>query len=211
MRNGRGTTLLTAFFIILLCIALIIGGMLAVGIFEASVENHLLAGKLSVKLERVSLTKTYLDDKTGYLVTSVPNTSVVDFSKSNVQQQNVFDIAEHEVIVPGCAYEATLRLTNNGDVAFSYDVIIKLTSESNSLAQQMKVFVNGVDGGYLSEFERNGEAVISSQTMSKTDKSQEFTVKVLFADLASNNAAQDQKVSFDLMVSAVQLLTSQFA
>lgn len=134
---------------------------------------------VKVKLERINLTKTYLDDETGYLVLS-EDTATVDLTSSTTANVNVFGIGESEKTVPGAYYDAKLRLTNNGDVAFSYEVIIKLTSVSNELSQQLKVYVDGVDKGYLSEYANDGEAIISTQTMAKNDSGKEFSVKIVF-------------------------------
>ena len=188
----------------LLCIVLMIGGGYALWSDSASVENHLTAGTLKVKLERISLTKTCLDDTTGYLAVS-EDTTTVDLTSSTTQTVNVFGIGENEKIVPCASYDAKLRLTNNGDVAFSYEVIIKLTSVSNELAGQLKVYVDNVDMGYLSAYADAGQAIVATSTMAKNDTAKEFSVKIVFADLDENNAAQNQQAMFDLLVNAVQL------
>lgn len=212
MNKIKVRTLITACVMIILCTVLIVGGTYALWTDTASVNNHLIAGTLDVKLERVSLTKTYLDSTTGYLVTTLPDTNVVDFSDNN--SKNVFGFSDYgtnkvEKLVPNSSYEATLRLTNNGDVAFTYDIIIKLTSETNELAQQLKVFVsndNGelIDKGYLSDYSNNGLAIIETKTMAKNDVAKEFTIKIVFDDLNINNNAMNQNASFDLLVNAVQ-------
>lgn len=208
MDRSRYRTALTACLIIMLCVAMLIGGTYALWTKDVTIGNHLTAGKLDVKLERIGLTKTYLDQESGYL-TSDSNDEVVDFS--GVTTRNVFDVAEDELIVPCSAYSATLKLTNNGDVAFTYEIIVKLTSESNALAEQLKVYVsedNGelADKGFLSAYAlEDGKAIISTQSMAKNDVAKVFTVKIEFVnDNAVNNAAQSQQASFDLMVNAVQ-------
>ena len=204
MEEHKGSSFLVACAIMLLCIVLMIGGGYALWSDSASVENHLTAGTLKVKLERISLTKTCLDDTTGYLAVS-EDTTTVDLTSSTTQTVNVFGIGENEKIVPCASYDAKLRLTNNGDVAFSYEVIIKLTSVSNELAGQLKVYVNGVDKGYLSAYADAGQAIVATSTMAKNDTAKEFSVKIVFADLDENNAAQNQQAMFDLLVNAVQL------
>ena len=204
MEGHKGSSFLVACAIMLLCIVLMIGGGYALWSDSASVENHLTAGTLKVKLERISLTKTCLDDTTGYLAVS-EDTTTVDLTSSTTQTVNVFGIGENEKIVPCASYDAKLRLTNNGDVAFSYEVIIKLTSVSNELAGQLKVYVDNVDMGYLSAYADAGQAIVATSTMAKNDTAKEFSVKIVFADLAENNAAQNQQATFDLLVNAVQL------
>lgn len=204
MEGHKGSSFLVACAIMLLCIVLMIGGGYALWSDSASVENHLTAGTLKVKLERISLTKTCLDDTTGYLAVS-EDTTTVDLTSSTTQTVNVFGIGENEKIVPCASYDAKLRLTNNGDVAFSYEVIIKLTSVSNELAGQLKVYVDNVDMGYLSAYADAGQAIVATSTMAKNDTAKEFSVKIVFADLDENNAAQNQQAMFDLLVNAVQL------
>ena len=204
MEGHKGSSFLVACAIMLLCIVLMIGGGYALWSDSASVENHLTAGTLKVKLERISLTKTCLDDTTGYLAVS-EDTTTVDLTSSTTQTVNVFGIGENEKIVPCASYDAKLRLTNNGAVAFSYEVIIKLTSVSNELAGQLKVYVDNVDMGYLSAYADAGQAIVATSTMAKNDTAKEFSVKIVFADLDENNAAQNQQATFDLLVNAVQL------
>ena len=204
MEGHKGSSFLVACAIMLLCIVLMIGGGYALWSDSASVENHLTAGTLKVKLERISLTKTCLDDTTGYLAVS-EDTTTVDLTSSTTQTVNVFGIGENEKIVPCASYDAKLRLTNNGDVAFSYEVIIKLTSVSNELAGQLKVYVDNVDMGYLSAYAGAGQAIVATSTMAKNDTAKEFSVKIVFAHLDENNAAQNQQATFDLLVNAVQL------
>jgi predicted ribosomally synthesized peptide with SipW-like signal peptide len=192
----------------MLCAAMIVGGTYALWSDNVTVENHLSSGTLQVKLERISLTKTYLDNETGYLVTAGPDTTMIDFTDTNTADDNVFGI-EDEKVVPCSEYEAKLRLTNNGDVAFTYDVIIKLNSASNALAEQLKVYIDGEDKGTLDQYAVDGKAVISTQTMAKNDAAKEFTVKIQFInDDDVNNDAQDKEVKFDLLVNAVQKTTA---
>lgn len=204
MGKSKVRTLLVACVMIMLCAAMIVGGTYALWSDNVTVENHLTSGTLQVKLERISLTKTYLDDETGYLVTAGPDTTIVDFTDTNTADDNVFGI-EDEKVVPCSEYEAKLRLTNNGDVAFTYDVIIKLNSASNALAEQLKVYIDGEDKGTLDQYAVDGKAIISTQTMAKNDTAKEFTVKIQFInDNDINNDAQDKEVKFDLLVNAVQ-------
>lgn len=208
MGKSKVRTLLMACVMIMLCAAMIVGGTYALWSDNVTVENHLTSGTLQVKLERISLTKTYLDDETGDLVTTDADTTIVDFTDTNTADDNVFGI-EDEKVVPCSEYEATLRLTNNGDVAFTYDVIIKLTSESNALAEQLKVYIDGEDKGTLDQYAVDGKAIISTQTMAKNDTAKEFTVKIQFInDDDINNDAQDKEVKFDLLVNAVQKTTA---
>lgn len=205
MGKNKVRSIIVTCMMILFCTALVVGSTVALWSDSVRVENHLTAGTLNVKLERIGLTKTSLDDETGYL-TVVEDAQTVDLTDTDTSNANVFGIGENEKVVPGAYYDAKLRLTNDGDVSFSYDVIIKLTSASNALAEQLKVFVDGVDKGYLSEFAGDdGVAVISTQTMTKNDGAKVFSVKIVFDDLDENNAAQNERASLDLLINAVQL------
>ena len=211
MGKSKVRTLLMSCVMMMLCAAMIVGGTFALWSDSAKVENHLTSGTLQVKLERISLTKTYLDNETGYLVTAGPDTTMIDFTDTNTADDNVFGI-EDEKVVPCSEYEAMLKLSNNGDVAFSYDIIIKLTSESNALAEQLKIYIDGEDKGTLDEYAVDGKAIIATQTMAKNDATKEFTVKVEFInDNNVNNDAQAKEVKFDLLINAVQLTQSPTA
>lgn len=202
MGKGKIGALLMACVTMMLCAAMIVGGTYALWSDNVKVINHLSAGSLNVKLERVSLTKTYLDAN-GHLVTD-SNTDVVNFSDpatEGTENSNIFDI--NEKLVPGSFYEAKLRLTNNGDVAVTYEVIISLTTESNKLAEQLKIYVDDADKGALSEYANNGNAIISAQPLAK-EATKEFTVKIVFEDKATNNGAQGLEAKFDLLVKANQ-------
>lgn len=205
MGKGKVRILLMSSVMMLLCMAMIVGGTFALWTDSVKVENHFTAGALKLKLERISLTKTYLDNDTGYLITTNPDTTVIDLTNTNTADTNVFGIGSDEKVVPCSEYEATLKLTNNGDVAFSYDVIVKLSSSSNALAEQLKIYVDGQDKGTLDEYVVDGKAIIATQTMAKNDSAKEFTIKIEFLnDNTINNNAQDKEVKFDLLVNAVQ-------
>lgn len=205
MGKTKVRSIIVTCMMILFCTALVVGSTVALWSDSVRVENHLTAGSLKVKLERTSLTKTSLDEETGYL-TVTEDSQTVDLTDTDTGNINVFGIGANEKIIPGAYYAATLRLTNDGDVSFGYDIIIKLTSASNALAEQLKVFVDGTDKGYLSAFTGNdGVAIISTQTMAKNDGAKVFSVKIAFDDLDENNAAQNEQASFDLLINAVQL------
>lgn len=63
MGKNKVRTLLVACVMILFATALIIGGTFALWSDNVSVENHLSAGSLKVKLERINLTKRILTTK----------------------------------------------------------------------------------------------------------------------------------------------------
>lgn len=215
MGTSKVRTLLLACVMIMLCAAMIVGGTYALWTQELKVTNHLQSGKLNVTLERISYTKKYLNES-GYLVDEGPQNIPFDFSAST--SENVFGINEEtDKLVPGSEYSVRLKLSNNGDVAFTYDIVLETYEVTNDLADQLLVSVvkhnrdgadtTVVDSVPLSEYiGENGQVVISTQQMAVGDDAKfEFTVKIEFADDDANNyKAQSGKASFDLLVRARQ-------
>ena len=199
---------------VMLAAGLIVGGTYALFSDSVKVSNHLKAGNLNISLLRTSYSKTTLDDD-GYL-TTVADSTVTDFTDAT--DKNIFDIQDDEVIVPGSSFTANMKLVNgklNGSeyvassTAFQYDVKLDIDEESDEeLLSQMMVTINKgselVVSKKLSEFT---DDTIFSDTMTKNDAYQEFSVKLDFSDLTSaeNNLAQDQKANFDLIIEAIQL------
>ncbi len=202
MGKGKIRTLLTASVMIMLCAATIVGGTYALWSDRTTAETHLSAGKLKVELKRTSLSKTYLGTD-GYLNTETDQRTV-DFTSDT--EENVFGIGSNEKLVPGSEYSAKLELKNVGDVAFDYTVRIKLKGETNALAKQLKVYVNGEAKGSLSDLNGDGETVFSG-AMSASDAANEFTVKIVFENSDNGdeqNEAQNGTATFDLFVEANQ-------
>lgn len=186
--------------IIMLCTTIIVGASYALFNETISVGNHLQAGNLNADLTRTNLKYAALDAN-GVLQTYEDGDDV-DFTGTT--NKNIFGLTNDQKIVPGSYFEAEMNLSNNGTVAFDYEVEIKILGESNKLAEQLKVTVTTATGTktlMLSEI--NGKLVISEGRMS-INSSSSFTVKVEFVDVAANNDAQAQTCAFDLVVTAVQ-------
>ena len=213
MKN-KYNVLVSASLMVMLAAGLIVGGTYALFSDSVKVYNHLKAGNLNISLLRTSYSKTTLDDD-GYL-TTVTDSTVTDFTDAT--DKNIFDIQDDEVIVPGSSFTANMKLVNgklNGSeyiassTAFQYDVKLDIDEESDEeLLSQMMVTINKgselVVSKKLSEFT---DDTIFSDTMTKNDAYQEFSVKLDFSDLTSaeNNLAQDKKANFDLIIEAIQL------
>ncbi len=202
-------TLLMASMTIMLCMAMVVGGTYALWSQSVKIENHLVAGELKVKLERTDLTKHVLDATTGYM-TDINDSTDVDLTSGATV--NVFGIEEDEKIVPTSSYTATLKLTNEGTVAVKYDIVIKLTSVSNELAQQLMVSIDGGTPKALSALNAEGESIVSSD-IAKGGEPKTFTVTIAFANDAdttgiTNNDAMNKEAQFDLIVKAVQATTA---
>ena len=229
---NRKRTVLVSTAIILLCLSVIVGMTWALFTDTRSLNNHLKAGDMSITLLRTELTKTMLNEK-GYLDTieiQKATDDPVDFTTNkpdDTADDNVFGIAEGEIIVPGTKYVAVMQIENHSDVAFGYWIEIKCDDESKleDLAQQLKVTVTTDSDSY--DFVANGltvkpekgyiEAVaVRPANADETDTTgiAKFTVTVEFVDLgvnddftSDNNLAKEDTVEFDIVVNAVQLTT----
>ena len=208
-------SVLLSVLMLVLCLALVAGGTYALFSDDVTLTNHLEAGTLDITLKRTKLETLSLDNNTGYLAENV-NTDVVDFSTPN--DRNVFDIEDGVLIVPCSSYTATMEITNDvatSDVAFSYWLEIRFGSESDlELADQLKVVLTTEDGVEHEVILSNG-AMIGSEgapigTLAKT-ASETFKISVEFLDLDNNNDAKSKKVSFDLIVHAVQAIKAPTA
>ena len=208
-------SVLLSVLMLVLCLALVAGGTYALFSDDVTLTNHLEAGTLDITLKRTKLETLSLDNNTGYLAENV-NTDVVDFSTPN--DRNVFDIEDGVLIVPCSSYTATMEITNDvatSDVAFSYWLEIRFGSESDlELANQLRVVLTTEDGVEHEVILSNG-AMIGSEgapigTLAKT-ASETFKISVEFLDLDNNNDAKSKKVSFDLIVHAVQAIKAPTA
>lgn len=194
---------------VLLCVCLILGATYALYTDRASVRNHLQSGTLDLTLTRTHLQYTLLDETTGYLRCVTDDAKKV-FTDSTAE--SIFGFAEGEAMqaVPGSYFEATLRIgrAEGAYVAFDSFVEIKLLQPSDAaLADQLLVTVTSADGEKLIDGvclrDLVGEQVYVGR-VSPQHEEQILTVRVEFANRASNNEAQGQRVLFDLVVSAVQ-------
>ena len=186
--------------IIMLCTTLIVGASYALFNETVSVGNHLQAGNLDADLTRTNLKYATLD--TDGVLKTYEDGDDVDFTGTT--NKNIFGLTGEQRIVPGSYFEAEMNLSNNGTVAFDYEVEIKILGESNKLAEQLQVTLttaNGTETFALSEI--NGKYVVTEGRM-YINSSTIFTVKVEFVDGAANNDAQNQTCAFDLVVTAVQ-------
>ena len=219
--TNRKRALLVSVAVILLCMTIIVGTSWSLFTDTQTVSNHLQAGDLTVTLKRTGLVKATLD-ASGYLAEKTVQTATdtaVNFT--NPTDENVFGIETNEKIVPGSKFVATMQIENYSDVAFGYwlEVVCTDKTDGKDLSKQLMVTVNtgtgksalvgnglivrGADDGYV------GELTVGA--------SESFTVSVEFLDSSlssndlgyyDNDLAKKQKLSFDLIVHAVQLTTA---
>ena len=127
-------------------------------------------------------------------------------------------------IAPGTKFEATMEITNEGNVAFGYWVSIICTDQTKAedLAPQLtvKVYTDKDGDGTLEEHESkvgNGLTVGGPDAkigVLGIGESESFTVLVEFDDLgyeykdgklrSKNDGAQTESIDFDLVVYALQ-------
>ncbi len=200
---GMKKALLLSLTTILVTVVTIVGATFALFSDSVTVNNHLSAGTLEIKLERTNLEWLELDQN-GYLETKY-NTNVVDFTNNNTD--NVFGLTSQTKVVPGVYYNATMKISNESSVAFNYWLEVKCTSTSNDLSEQIKLSVNNSTpvsiGTSLSVGDKNNPIGVV-----EIGKSKEFTVKITFEDSSLNNEAQGEEVTFDLVVYALQVTSA---
>lgn len=207
-RNGIKIIFLSS-FVLVLCLLIISLGTYGLFSQEVKIESHLQAGTLNVKLERTCLKYNNLNENG--LLEELENKERVDFTKTTSDDKNIFDLSNTDYIVPGSYYEATMLLTNEGDVAFDYWIKIDLKDGFDShLRNQIKVTVltyqDGIEIetiGYLDDnLEVGNESLPLDSILVGEHKS--FIVKVEFIHSSMNNSAMEEEVNFDLTVYAVQ-------
>lgn len=215
MAGKKLRTLLMCTLSIMLCMATVVVGTYALFTDKVTLNNHLQAGTLEISLVRTKLTKTELTER-GYLETNTVTTPT-NFSSTNTTNENVFGITDGTLVVPGSSYQADLKLTNGGSVAFTYLVELKIIEGgSTELADQLIItagksettpapkMLSDVANGLIFD----GELAAPTP---ETNTAVNFFVKVEFVndtETDANNAAKNGEVKFDIVVSAFQKTTA---
>lgn len=215
MAGKKLRTLLMCTLSIMLCMATVVVGTYALFTDKVTLNNHLQAGTLEISLVRTKLTKTELTAD-GYLETNTVTTPT-NFSSTNTTNENVFGITDGTLVVPGSSYQADLKLTNGGSVAFTYLVELKIIEGgSTALADQLIITagksettpapkkLSDVANGLIFD----GELAAPTP---ETNTAVNFFVKVEFVndtETDANNAAKNGEVKFDIVVSAFQKTTA---
>jgi len=206
--STKAKSLLMSSLMVMLCLAAVAVGTYALFSAEVTLTNHLKAGTLDVALRRTNLAATYLDED-GFLA-EITAGEDVDFTQAT--DQNVFGFSGTGTVVPGSKYIADMEIVNKGDVAFAYWIEIVFDDALGlALADQIEITVTTDKSvsAKLSSGVTLGSDESPIGTLAATDESQSFSVSVEFLDLndGSNNDAQGQNVSFDLVVHAVQVVS----
>ena len=204
--SKRSRIILLSCMTALCCVALIVGGTFALFTYNRTVTNHLQAGKLTATLTRTKLQSVTLQAD-GRLVSST-DAQAKDFTAQTTD--NVFGLSQQQTVAPGCSYQATLTLKNDGTVAFVYWIEISGIDGDNELKDQLQLTVAVTDGETKSATLGSGEAssILGSElspiaTLVVGQRS-EFSVKLEFLTAAGNDA-QTKTASFDLIVHAQQV------
>jgi predicted ribosomally synthesized peptide with SipW-like signal peptide len=221
--KSRAKVMLLSCMTIMMCVATITAGTFALFSDSVTIHNHLQAGTLDASLYRTQI-EYRLPDANGILPAQATTISDVTTSTpeglqldgTNTAQLNSFGINDKlQNIVPESYFKASLKIKNNGNVAFKYVVKIEVVEgENTELAKQLKVIVNEGETTEASKYANEGAIDLNEDAIVYANGSANFTVKVVFENITgsaetetnNNNLAQGQGVKFDLVISAVQYI-----
>lgn len=207
-RNGYSIVLMSS-IILVLCLLVISLGTYSLFSQTVSVKTHLRAGVLETKLERINLKYNKLNSLG--LLEDYENIDNVDFTNTSSTNKNIFDLSNDVLLVPGNYYEATMVLSNEGDVAFNYWLEIIVQEEvKTSLSQQIKIVVTTYqEEGEVEKTSFLNEGLLIGSELLPLDEvlvneEKTFKVRIEFIHSDMNNSAMEEEVNFDLTVYAVQ-------
>ena len=230
----KRTKLLTAIGALVVSLALLVGGTYALFTDGAKITNHLRSGDMQLTLVRTDYTHMMLDAD-GFIADVTPadtteNPRYKDFSAP--MNENMFNLTDAQVFVPGSSVSANMQLINSAqvsDTAFNYWFTIVVTGvdseELPKLADYLLLTVTVADHPECSVANINlgDEAYINTATGEITFGTavnpigvlpiggiQEFTVTIAMDINAVNYGTENvanQELQFDLIVNAVQQVT----
>ena len=212
MKKTKRRSLVMSVLMMVLSLALVASGTYALFSDQVKMTHHLQAGELDITLVRTNLTTKALDPVTGYMKSSSKD-DVPEKDFSNPNGENVFGITDKTLIVPLSSYAATMKITNNSDVAFGYwlEIVFDDTVDL-TLAEQLKITVTTVDESKsISKMLNTSAGLIGAEAdpvgVLAKGGSALFTVTVEFCDLdhSVNNNAKGTNFDFDIIVHAVQV------
>ncbi len=221
MMTKKTKAILLSSMTLMLCVVLITTATFALYSQSTSVKYHLQAGKLELQLWRVGVAQLALNDQ-GYLVETecgegdtTPSGKDVYQNFSGKVSDNLFGLSEKslEALVPGSWFETTLKLVNNGDVAFRYNFSVDLgNSESSDLWGYITVALIPCDaqGQAIGEaVEKTLEQLKAEPTcLEQTFEANEAVryMKIRLSVSKDATAFTGSGVNFDLVVTANQLV-----
>ncbi len=167
---------------------------------QTETNNHLVAGKLKAELYETKVSGLKYENNAFVPYTEGVN---VDLTKD---KSSIFDISGY---LPGMYQESTLLLKNTGDIAFTYSIsfldIVLGEDEASSQALQEQIEITLTVGEEVETFALD-EKDFSFETPVAPNSEQEFVIKAEFINDSSNNLAMNGEVSFDISVTAVQVI-----
>ncbi len=205
MKKRNKLLRISALVVLAICVYAFIGSGCIVFKDETSVNNHLNSATFRISLTRVSYKEYVLDESTG-LLTQREDDEKIDLIKD---QNEIFRI---ENSVPACWYEATIEISNLGNIALDYGALIiwtnkgSATQKDKALASQIKITISGGNLSAPVEFmlDQCAKNRTSLGSILKGEEPETFTVKAEFIDSKDNNLAMDASILFDVQVFATQ-------
>lgn len=208
MRFSKTKAIVMSAVITLLCVGLIVAATFALFSASRTTNVHLSAGTLDAGLYLQSRTGVEIGDDGSFVEVSSP-TAAVDLTKDDSA------IFELDNMVPTMWQQAVLRVTNTGDVAFTYSVSIVNVDASEAaegLLSRMQVTVTPSQGDAvtftLADATAKGQDIALGTVVATDGAYGDFTVRVEFtAGSGIEDSAQyaGAQISFDLTVEAVQV------
>lgn len=223
------TRLLTVIGALVVALALLVGGTYALFTDEAKITNHLQSGDMQLTLVRNDYQHMMLDGE-GFVADVTPDGHDTPKNFSAPTNENMFNLSEAHVFVPGASVSANMTLSNSSvdsATAFNYWFTIEIrgAEEDDDIPTLAKYLVLDITVEGHPEYDVSGvrlgadENVIDAKngliTCGTKDNpigvlgvgsSQNFTVKIS-VDLEAGNEIRQQELQFDLIVHAVQQVT----
>ncbi len=167
---------------------------------QTETNNHLVAGELKAELYETKVSGLKYENNAFVPYSDEVN---VDLTKD---ESSIFDITGY---LPGMYQESTLLLKNTGDIAFTYSIsfldIVLGEDKASAQALQEQIEITLTVGEEVEKFALD-EKDFSFETPIAPNSEQEFVIKAEFINDSSNNLAMNADLSFDISVTAVQVI-----
>lgn len=234
MITKKTKALLLSTMTLMLCVVLISTATFALYTQSTTITHHLQAGRLELQLWRVGVAQCTMDEQ-GYLITKTYSQnettpsghSVLKNFTKGADGDNFFGLKSVDAagktinhLVPGAWFETTMKLVNNGDVAFRYSIEVHLGQEAFT-PELLKHTIMTVTPYDKDMNEIAGKSVSYSLekwigqndapfwgVFAKNDSEQYVKVRISFEDVDGVSGFEGSGVNFDLVVKAEQLTTA---
>ena len=209
--------------IAVVCAAVVVGASFALFSKRSDVETYLSAGELNATLVRTDLKGVFVDEN-GILGKEKTVDTDVDLTTTDSASGSAFmfgDESSPVYNVPGVWEEATLQLTNTGNVAFDSSIVFSYTGTAPKagtpeylLASKLKITVSSSEGTViktdsLAEVVSAGKIELDSAQLA--GEKYVFKIKVELpyeADVTDNGTAgstiMNAALKFTFTINAVQ-------